>query len=97
MKKYYCTKKTVKFSGSCAVFLPKQWTEFKPGDVVTMEVYPIDDPNNIIRIPYKTIICTSRVNALYCNKDWGLKPGTMVTFWITKNEAMENGDPRIEA
>lgn len=93
-KRYYSTKRVVRFSNSSAVYIPKQWAEFAPSDRVRMEVWRLDDPDDVIRAPYKTIFKVGHANAIYFNKDWAIKPGEMVTFWIAKRT--DNDDPRVE-
>lgn len=93
-KKYYNTKRVVRFSNSTAVYLPKQWSDFAPGDRVRMEVWRVDKPDDVIKAPYKTIFKVGHANAIYFNKDWAIIPGEMVTFCIAKR--IDDDDPRVE-
>lgn len=93
-EKYYSTKKAVRFSKASAVYLPKQWTDFKEGDKVRIEVWRPSNPSDVIKAPYKAVFKVGNANAIYLNKDWAIAPGEMVTFCISKRS--EDDYPRIE-
>ena len=96
LRKYYGTKPLTRFGSGNALYIPKAWEEFKPGDKVYVRIYHIDRPDEVFSTR-KALLDVNGSCVLYCNKEWDFKVKDMVVFTITKAQDVDDDDTRVEA